>query len=63
MSFMMHAGHFNEPHGGVRFGLGHLEVRKYLEAIHEPLDHRCCLQSSGRQNYWSERELQWPAVY
>jgi hypothetical protein len=30
-------GHFNEPHEGNGFGLGHLEVRKYLAGIH---DHR-----------------------
>jgi hypothetical protein len=29
-------GHFNEPHGGRRFGLGHVEVREYLEDLHEP---------------------------
>jgi len=29
-------GHFNEPHGGRRFGLGHVEVRQYLEDIQEP---------------------------
>jgi hypothetical protein len=28
-------GHFNEPHGGVRFGLGHLEVRNYLARLHD----------------------------
>ena len=30
-------GHFNEPHGGRRFGLGHIEVREYLEDLHAPL--------------------------
>ena len=29
-------GHFNEPHGGRRFGLGTLEVRRYLEGFHDP---------------------------
>jgi hypothetical protein len=29
-------GHFNEPHGGERFGLGHVEVRDYLERLHDP---------------------------
>ena len=29
-------GHFNEPHGGRRFGLGHIEVREYLEDLQEP---------------------------
>jgi hypothetical protein len=28
-------GHFAEPHGGVRFGLGHLEVRDYLAGLHD----------------------------
>jgi hypothetical protein len=29
-------GHFSEPHGGRRFGIGHVEVRQYLEDIHDP---------------------------
>jgi DNA topoisomerase 6 subunit A-like protein len=29
-------GHFNEPHNGRRFGLGHLEVRQYIESLREP---------------------------
>jgi hypothetical protein len=32
-------GHFAEPHGGARFGLGHLEVRKYLSDLCEPEVH------------------------
>ena len=29
-------GHFNEPHAGHGFGIGTLEVRRYLEDLHEP---------------------------
>ena len=29
-------GHFSEPHGGARFGLGHVEVREYLASLHDP---------------------------
>jgi hypothetical protein len=29
-------GHFNEPHDGQRFGIGHVEVRQYLEDIQDP---------------------------
>ena len=29
-------GHFNEPHAGHGFGIGTLEVRGYLEDLHEP---------------------------
>jgi hypothetical protein len=29
-------GHFKEPHGGTSFGLGTLEVRKYLADLHDP---------------------------
>jgi DNA topoisomerase VI subunit B len=30
-------GHFIEPHGGPRIGIGHLAVRKYLNSIHAPM--------------------------
>ena len=29
-------GHFNEPHAGHGFGIGTLEVRRYLEDLREP---------------------------
>jgi len=29
-------GHFNEPHGGLSFGVGTLEVRSYLKGLHDP---------------------------
>ena len=29
-------GHFNEPHAGHGFGIGTLEVRRYLEGFHDP---------------------------
>lgn len=29
-------GHFNEPHGGLGFGIGTLEVRSYLKGFHDP---------------------------
>jgi hypothetical protein len=30
------SGHAGEPHGGCRFGLGHVEVRQYLAGLHDP---------------------------
>jgi hypothetical protein len=29
-------GHFREPHGGLNFGIGTLEVRNYLAGLHDP---------------------------